>query len=82
MTQLVVYKNKIRDFCRKFDEITTPVIRFIFSLIAFFAIRSLFPYHELAARTDVCILLAIMCAILPDGFMVFMIGVLIVSSIC
>ena len=77
MTQLVAYKNKIRDYCRKFDEITTPVIRFIFSLIAFFAIRSLFPYHELAARTDVCILLAIMCAILPDGFMVFMMGVLI-----
>lgn len=77
MTQLVAYKNKIRDFFRKFDEILTPVFRFIFALLAFFSLRTLFPYHELAVRTDVCILLAVICALLPDGFMVFMIGVLV-----
>ena len=77
MTQLVAYKNKVRDFFRKFDEILTPIFRFIFALLAFFAIRTLFPYHELCVRTDVCLLLAVICAILPDGFMVFIMGVLI-----
>ena len=77
MKQLVEYKNKIRDFFRRFDEILTPIFRFIFSLLAFFAIRKLFPYHDLAVRTDVCVLLSVICAILPDGFMVFMVGILI-----
>jgi hypothetical protein len=80
MKQLVEYKNKIRNFLRKFDEILTPLFRFVFSLLAFFAIRELFPYHDLCVRTDVCVLLAVMCAILPDGFMVFMVGIIILLN--
>ena len=81
MKQLVEYKNKIRNFLRKFDEILTPLFRFVFSLLAFFAIRELFPYHDLCVRTDVCVLLAVMCAILPDGFMVFMVIARLVSGV-
>ena len=72
MTELIAFKNKIRDSLRKADELVTPLIRFAFSIMIFFTIRDLFPFFDLTARTDICILLAVMSALLPDGFMVFM----------
>lgn len=77
MTQIVAIKDKIRDFFRKYDPIVNPIVRFIFGILVFFTIRNLYPYFDLTARTDVCILLAVMCAILPDGFLVFVVGAII-----
>ena len=77
MTQIVAIKDKVRDFFRKYDPIVNPIVRFIFCVLCFFTVRSLYPYFDLTSRTDVCVLLAVMCAILPDGFLVFVVGAII-----
>ena len=41
MSELLNIRNKIRDFFRKFDEITMPIIRFIFAYAMFLCINSL-----------------------------------------
>ena len=68
-------KNTLRDICRKQDEIITPVFRFVWSLIVFMSVQKMFGYNHLANKPEVNILLAVMAALLPDGFMFFMVGV-------
>jgi len=75
MESILKLKNSIRDICRKQDEIITPILRFIWSLIVFMSIQKIFGYNDLASKPEVTILLAVMAALLPDGFMFFMAGV-------
>ena len=77
MSGILNIKNVIRDFCRKQDEIITPLFRFVWSLIVFMSVNKLFHYNTLANKIEVVILLSILAALLPDGFMFFMVGVLI-----
>ncbi len=75
MESILKLKNSIRDICRKQDEIITPILRFIWSLIVFMSIQKIYGYNDLASKPEVTILLAVMAALLPDGFMFFMAGV-------
>ena len=77
MTQLINLRNTIRQFCRKQDEIVTPILKFIWTLLVFSSIRSQFGYSSLANKMEVTILLAIIAALLPDGFLFFMAGLVI-----
>ena len=77
MSGLLELKNTIRGFCRKKDEIISPAFRFIWSLIIFMSIQKLFNYSSLGAKAEVTILLAVLSALLPEGFMFFMAGALI-----
>ncbi len=69
-------KNTLRDICRKQDEIITPIFRFVWSLIVFMSVQKMFGYNSLANKPEVNILLAVLAALLPDGFMFFMVGVI------
>jgi hypothetical protein len=83
MDALVTMRDGIRDFCRKYDEIITPILRFIGSLVIFMTINSLFGYSDLFNNFMVTVLLSVLCALLPDGFLFFMAGVVIlVHSFC
>ncbi|SEP74077.1 hypothetical protein SAMN02910369_00511 [Lachnospiraceae bacterium NE2001] len=77
MAGILNIKNVIRNFCRKQDEVITPLFRFVWSLIVFMSINKIFTYNTLASKTEVVILLAILAALLPDGFMFFMVGALV-----
>ncbi len=77
MSEIIKIKNSIRSFLRKEDELITPIFRFIFSLILFISIQKLFGYNELANKKEVTFLLAVLTALLPDGFLFFMSGVVI-----
>ena len=77
MAQLINLRNNIRQFCRKQDEIVTPILKFIWTLLVFTAIRKQFGYSTLANKPEVTILLAIIAALLPDGFLFFMTGMVI-----
>ena len=57
MTGLIAVRNSIRDFLRKYDEVTTPILRFIFSFIVFSCIKSLFGYSEFLHRGVITFLL-------------------------
>ena len=74
---IISIKNKIRDFCRKQDEIVTPILRFVWSLIVFATLQHLFNYSELGSKTEITILLAVLTALLPDAFMFLMVGALV-----
>jgi len=77
METVVNIKNTVRNFLRKYDEFTTPVLRFIWGMIVFLSIKKLFGYSDLAGNGKVLFLLAAVCALLPDGFIFVMSGVLI-----
>ena len=77
MSELIKVKNTIRDFLRKYEEIIFPILRFIWCYLVFHSIHNMFNYMDLFDRKIVLFLLAAMCAMLPDGFLVFMTGLMI-----
>ena len=77
MKELIKVKNTIRDFLRKYEEIIFPILRFIWCYLVFHSVHTMFNYMELFDRKLVIFLLAVMCAMLPDGFLVFITGVVI-----
>lgn len=75
MKELIKVKNTIRDFLRKYEEIIFPILKFIWCFLVFHSIHNMFNYMDLFDRKLILILLAVMCAMLPDGFLVFITGV-------
>ncbi len=77
MSGLINIKNSIRNFCRKNDEYVMPLLKLIWTLTVFVTIRILFGYSGLMDKPVVIVLMAILTAVLPDGFLFFMVGVVI-----
>ena len=77
MKELIKVKNTIRDFLRKYEEIIFPILKFIWCYLVFHSVHTMFNYMELFDRKLVILLLAVMSAMLPDGFLVFLSGVVI-----
>ncbi len=75
MKELIKVKNTIRDFLRKYEEIIFPILRFGWCYLVFHSIHNMFSYVELLDRQVVLLLLAVLCAMLPDGFLMFITGV-------
>lgn len=81
MQGVLKVRDAIRDFIRKFDEITAPLLRFIFSYIMFKSIQELYGYSDLFDRGIVIFLLALISALASDVVAVLLGGlVLIVNS--
>ncbi len=80
MSSLLAIRDTIRDFLRKFDEITTPVFRFILSYIMFASINSMYGYSDLFERGIVVFLLSVISALVPTTVVVFLGGVVIVIN--
>lgn len=81
MERVLMLRDTIRDYIRKFDEITQPLLRFIFSFIMFKSIQELYGYSDLFDRGIVVFLLALICALSSDVVAVLLGGiVLIVNS--
>ena len=80
METIINVKNTIRNFLRKYDEFTTPVLRFIWAIIVFQSIKKLFGYSDLAGKGGILLLLAALCALLPDGFIFIVSGLLIMLN--
>ncbi len=75
MAELLVFKNAVRDFLRKYDEIAIPVLKFIASLILFISVNSMFGYSELFGKGIVIFLLSVLSALLSGAFTLFITGV-------
>lgn len=83
MSELLMIRGKVRDFLRKYDEITTPVFRFVLSLIMFNTINSLFGYSDLFEQKMMVFLLALICALVPNEISVLLGGVVVlVNTVC
>ena len=77
MTTLFGIKNKIRDFIRKYEEIIFPILRLIWCFLVFTNVHTMFHYVDLFDRKLVIFLISVLCAVLPDAFMVFAAGAMI-----
>lgn len=80
MSGLLTIRDTIRDFLRKFDEITTPVFRFILSYIMFTSINSMYGYSDLFENGMVVFLLSVISALVSTPIVVFLGGVVIVMN--
>lgn len=74
MSSLLAIRDSIRDFLRKFDEITTPLIHFVLAYIMFASINSLFGYSEFLSRGIVVFLLSVICALVSSPVVVLLGG--------
>ncbi|MCM1288808.1 MAG: hypothetical protein NC240_10910 [Clostridium sp.] len=74
MSGLLTVRDAIRDFLRKYDEITTPLIRFVIALIVFNSINSMYGYSGLFERGMVLFLLAVISALVSDIVVVLVAG--------
>ncbi len=81
MTGLLTVRDAIRDFLRKYDEITTPVIRFVAALIVFYSINSMYGYSGLFEKGIVVFLLAVICALTSDTVVVLLGGIVVLVNV-
>lgn len=77
MSGLLAIRDTIKDFLRKYDEITTPISRFLVALIMFWSINSLYGYSELFSKGIVIFLLSVICALVSNPVMVMLGGIVI-----
>lgn len=77
MQSIANMQISIRRFFRKYDQILLPVFRFIGGILLFLAIRNLFGYSEVMGRGLVIFLMAVLSALLPEGFTFFLMGVVV-----
>ena len=81
MSEMLAIRDKVRDFLRKYDEITTPIIRFIGALIMYISINSLFGYSELFGKGIVIFLLSVISALVSSTVVVLLGGVVILVNV-
>ena len=77
MQTLFSIKNKIRDYIRKFQDIIFPILRLAWCYLVFSNVHTMFHYMDLFDRKLVIFLVSVLCAVLPDPFMVFAAGAII-----
>ncbi len=80
MKQFIHIRNQIRDFLRKYDEISAPALRIVWCLAVFISIRHMYGYFELVNMKSFTLLLSLLCALMPEGFMFFAAGAVMASE--
>lgn len=81
MEQVLLVRNKIRDFLREYDEIVRPILRFVWCFIVFSTINSMYGYSEIFNDKIITILLSVIFAIFNEKFMFFVIGIILVANV-
>ena len=81
MQTLFNVKNKIREVIRKYQEIIFPILRLIWCYLVFSNVHTMFHYMDLFDRKLVIFLVSVLCAVLPDPFMVFVAGAIITPCV-
>lgn len=81
MSEMLAIRDKVRDFLRKYDEITSPIIRFVGALIMYISINSLFGYSGLFGKGIVIFLLAVISALVSSPVVVLLGGVVILVNV-
>lgn len=80
MSTLLTIRDTIRNFLRKYDEVASPLLRFILSVILFASINSLFGYSDFLGKGIVIFLVSVICALVTNSVVVFIAGVFIVMN--
>lgn len=77
MMSLLIFKDKLREFCYKNDTVLVPIAKFILGLILFFSLNKLFGYSGLANNIVIVLGLSLLCALFSQGFFAIISGVVI-----
>ncbi|MBQ9610545.1 MAG: hypothetical protein IJV15_14025 [Lachnospiraceae bacterium] len=77
MSGILQVRDAIRDFLRRYDEIITPLFRFIAAWLMFWSINKLYGYSDLFDRSIVIFLLSVICA-LVSGAVATLIGCIVI----
>ena len=77
MATLLTVRDAIRDFLRKFEEVLSPIFRFICAMIIFSSIAKHYGYFDLFSQKTIIFLLSVICAMVTTPVMIFAAGVVI-----
>lgn len=78
MTGLLEIREKLRNFCGKYELYVTAGVKFILGLVTFFLINSRTGYMERLNHPAVVLILSLVCAFLPiNGMVVFACGMIL-----
>ena len=71
MTDLLVFRERLRKFYSKYELYLTPVFKFLLALATLIMINSRIGYMGELKKAVVVLVLALMCSFLPMNFIVF-----------
>ncbi|MBQ3512733.1 MAG: hypothetical protein IJA32_02885 [Lachnospiraceae bacterium] len=77
MMSLLIFKDKLREFCHKNDTILVPVGKFVLGLILFLSLNKLFGYSSMAGNIVIVVGLSLLCALFSQGFFAIVSGLVI-----
>ncbi|MBQ8924337.1 MAG: hypothetical protein IJ053_06030 [Lachnospiraceae bacterium] len=67
MSGILQVRDAIRDFLRRYDEVISPLFRFIAAWLMFWSINQLYGYSDLFERSIVIFLLSVICALISGA---------------
>lgn len=81
MTQLLVIKDWIRDFYRKYYKFILPVLRFVAAYLVFTMINKEIGYSQKLQSSTVLLAMSAVSAVMPSSVMVLLAGVMVLVHI-
>lgn len=81
MTQLLVFRERLKTFYQKYDVYIQPIIKFIISFIIFTLINNELGYDERLTKLPVVLALSLICAFTPSTIVVLLAAVFAIGHI-
>lgn len=81
MIQLLVWRDRIRDFYRNYAQVIIPILRFIAAIVVFTLINQQIGYDERLLKLPAVLLLSVCSAFFPAAVLVFLAAAVVLLHI-
>ena len=81
MAALLELKENFKRFYNKYDTYLVPALKFIVALVSFFMLNASIGYMEKLNNPVIVVLISVICAFLPVGFIIVMLSLFMLASI-
>ena len=71
MVFLLELKEGFKKFYNKYDTYLVPAVRFVMALVSFLMLNASIGYMSKLKNPLIAVAMAVLCAFLPNGFMIF-----------
>ena len=75
MVFLLELKEGFKKFYNKYDTYLVPAVRFVMALVSFLMLHASIGYMSKMKNPLIAVAMAVLCAFLPNGFMIFFLSV-------
>ena len=75
MVFLLELKEGFKKFYNKYDTYLVPAVRFVMALVSFLMLNASIGYMSKLKNPLIAVAMAVLCAFLPNGFMIFFLSV-------